>query len=267
MRTNRGVSMSKFPQEPVDSFDICDLALRQYFTVLKPALPLIILLTLAQAFTFYLGHLFSSTILNVIFEVVGLILFLYFSGALLCQIQSILEDSEMTFQDALRAMISRLIPFFICLLLIIAVVVLYYWFISHVMQTWIGPSTGEHAAMKNLFIFLFLCLSPIVIFIVFMIFAPAVVVLDQLNPIRAYGRSYRLIGVRWLQAFTIYACVGIVYILVAPGTLHAHFFMHYHVFLVFVLFVYVILLPFVFNYILFMLNDFKLRLAAEVDLE
>lgn len=257
--------MSNYPQQPVDAFDICDLALRHYRKVLQRTWPLMVFITLSQAFSFYMGHLFTSVTLNVICDVIGLLFFLYFCAAMLYQVQSVLDTKSIDFKQALAIVKTRYLPFVITLFCIVAVVVLYYWFISHMLQIWVG-NKAQASQMKSLLIFLFLCLAPIVIFVVFMIFSPILVLLDKVNPLAAFKDSYLLIGMRWIQAFTVYACLGVVYILVAPGTLHAHFLMHYYLFIPFVFVVYLILLPLVFNYVLFMLHDFKLRFASEQDL-
>jgi hypothetical protein len=164
-------------------------------------------------------------------------------------------------------MLPRFLPFFLGVLLIVVVVALYYLLVTHIMQIWIKPADVQHPSLKNMLIFIFLCLAPIIIFIVFMILSLPLIIIDKINPLKAMARSHQIIGARWLQAFTAYACLGIIYILVSPGTLHAHFFRHYHLFMVFVFVVYCILLPLLFNYILFMMNDFKLRMEDEVDFE
>ncbi len=259
--------MSLLPTEPVDAFDVFDCALKNYLGLLTQSFFLIILITLAQAFTFYLGHLFAKMYLNAIFELIGLLLFLYCSGAMLYQAQQLLEAKRCSVKDALYQMWGRCLPFFAGAILLVVIVALYYYLLTYVVQVWLQPIAAPHASLKNMLIFIFLCLAPILVFIVFMIFSLPLIIIDRLNPFKAFLRSYVLIGSRWIQAFTIYACLGIIYILVSPGTLHAHFFMHYHVFMIFVWISYCILLPFLFNYLLVMLHDFKLRLAAEVDFE
>lgn len=257
--------MSRLPTNIVDPFSIFDHAVRHHLAVLKRSIGLIVLITLAQAFIYYVGSLSHSFVLNTIIKVIGVLVYLGFYGAMTYQVQSYLDGQDVSTRDALLQMRERYLPMIACALIISVIVVLYYVLITHVMHWWLGDSGGS--PIKSMIIFILLGVAPILIFLVFMILAIPLLIIDQLNPLRACQRSYMLIDTRWLQAFTVYACMGLIYILVSPHTLHAHFLLHYHVYMIFVFFVYCLLLPFYFNYVLFMINDLKLRAEADVDFD
>ena len=257
--------MSRLPTNIIDPFTVFDHAVRNHLAVFKRSILLIVLITLSEAFIYYLGHVVASPVVSVIFEVIGVLLFLYFYGAMLYQTQSYLDGQDVSAKEALLEMPGRYLQLLACAALILLIVTLYYLLITHVMQWWVGDT--QHATIKSMIIFILLGVAPILIFLVFMIFAVPLVVIDGLNPLRACQKSYLIIDTRWIQAFTVYACMGLIYILVSPHTLHAHFLMHYHVFMISVFVVYCVLLPFFVNYMLFMINDLKLRTEAQVDFE
>lgn len=257
--------MSRLPTTVIDPFTVFDHAVRNHLAMLKRSVLLIVLITLSEAFIYYLGHVTASQVISVILQVIGVLFFLYFYGAIIFQTQAYLDGQEVTAQEALLEMRGRYLQLLACAALILVTVSLYYVLITHIMQWWVGDT--PNATIKSMIIFILLGVAPILIFLVFMIFAIPLVVIDQLNPLRACQKSYLLIDTRWIQAFTVYACMGLIYILVSPHTLHAHFLMHYHVFMIFVFVMYCLLLPFFFNYMLFMINDLKLRADAQVDFE
>lgn len=257
--------MSRLPTTVIDPFTVFDHAVRNHLAMLKRSILLIILITLSEAFIYYLGEAITHHVLRGIFEIVGVLLFLYFYGAILYQTQSYLDGQDVSTKEALVAMRGRYLPLLACAAMILVIVAAYYLLITHVMQWWVGDT--PHATVKGMIIFILLGVAPILIFLVFMIFAMPLVVIDQLSPLRACQKSYLIIDTRWIQAFTVYACMGLIYILVSPRTLHAHFLMHYHVFMLFVFLVYCLLLPFFFNYMLFLINDLKLRAEVQTDFD
>ncbi len=256
--------MSGLPKKPVDVFDVFDYAVRHHFRVLKKILALIILMAFVQALIVYTDH-FVLNRLHWVIKIVGAVPMLFFTGALLYQAQMCLEEHESSLLHTLQVMLQRCIAFFMCAVLLTLLVVLYYFLVLQIMRVWIHPTGAEDGSIKGMLIFMGMYMIPTLIFIVFMIFALPLTIVDRLNPLKAMARSYVLIGTRWLQAFTVYACLGMMYILVTPNTLHAHFLIRYHLFMPFVFVMYLIFVPFIVNYLLFMLNDLKLRWAAQVD--
>src|SRR3990167_9353775 len=101
------MSMSQFPLQPVDAFDVFDYAARNHLRIFKKTYPFIILMTLVQTCVFYMEHVLASHYVTSLFCVVGLILFLFFAGAMLYQTQKTLEEQALSFKEALQGMYRR----------------------------------------------------------------------------------------------------------------------------------------------------------------
>ncbi|PHQ81122.1 MAG: hypothetical protein COB66_03150 [Coxiella sp. (in: Bacteria)] len=250
---------SQYPAEPTDIFDVFDNAMRSSFKVLKASIALIILITLAQGVIVYLGSISHSFTLNTIFEVIGGIIFLFFGCAMLYQANTVLQDKPISYQTAIQAMLPRIFKFYITLVVSLFIVFAYYVLAAYLMHLWGGTPSAHSSHTTRSLIFALVGLVPIIVCIGFYIFTFPLIILDDLPPLKAFAQSYRLVRARWLHSFTVYVAIGIVLLLVLPGTRHAMFFRRHHVLLLFDFVVFCILLPFLVNYVLFMLNDMKVR--------
>ena len=104
---------------------------------------------------------------------------------------------------------------------------------------------------------------PLTIGIVLCFFAIPILTIDVINMLPAFRESVGLVGYKnWLRTFAAYAAILITALIVSPVTRHGHWLrMHYLSFL-FDAAVFILLAPLIINFILFLLNDLRLRQKA-----
>lgn len=250
--------MQPLADKPIDVFAVFDAAFKRTIPVLKETFATIILLTLAQAFIIYIAPLSTSHYFNLIVEVVGFIFFLYLCGVLVYQADQLFIDRPVTLQQACQTVLRRSPGYFAIIILIAAIIVGYYLLMAHVFRQPAGTRNNADMAIHGM-LFALVGLMPILLFVVFELFAIPLVLLRKVSVLKSLLHSYQLVGMRWLPAFSAYAMIGIVFVLVTPTTQHAHFFLRYHLLILFNFAIFCLLAPFVASYILIMLHDFETR--------
>lgn len=249
--------MSYFPREEKDIFYAIDQSFKCYWPVFKRIVPWAFCLTLIEGISTY-SNLY---LVNDVFYWICLLLesfaFLFVLGAMLYQANSILEEKPVTFKEACLMVCRRLGSMYMVFVLFIAIIISYCVLFFHIMHR-----LGEHAHSQPLLanIFLLFALALLMVFIVFFLFTLPLIVLEGLSALNAIKQAYQLSKSHPVLIFTVYASISIVAVVVFPATQHAHFFMRYHVWLLFDFIMYCLLLPFVLNYMLFLLNDLRTRL-------
>ncbi len=250
--------MHPLADKPIDVFEVFDSSFKRTLPVLKETFSTIILLTLAQAFIIYISPLSSSYYFNMIVEIVGFIFFIYCGGVLLYQTNQLFICEPVTLQEACQTVLRRSLSYFAIIILIAAIIVGYYALMAHVFRQPAGTQNNVDMAIHGL-LFAIVGLMPILLFVVFELFAIPLVLLRKVSVLKSLLRSYQLVGMRWLPAFSAYAMIGIIFVLVTPNTQHAHFFLRYHLLILFNFAIFCLLAPFVASYVLIMLHDFETR--------
>lgn len=248
--------MSYFPNEETDISYALDKSVHYSWVVLKKIIPLIFFITLIEGFATYVNPFVHSLLAYYFCLLIESLVFLFFLGAMLYQSHSILQQQAVSTIDACRVMLKRMIPVCITFIVFLVIIIAYYLLFSHIMH---AMSKGVHTLQFSSTIFFLFSMALLMVFIVFFLFSLPLIVLEGLSPLAAIGQSYKLSKSRPAQIFTVYAGMAFLAMAVFPNTQHAHFFMHNHVWMLFDFIVYCALLPFILNYMLFILNDLNIR--------
>ena len=249
--------MNYFPNEEKDVFYAIDKSFSCYWLVLQKILPSAFLLTLVGGIATYGNRLLHNTMLYWLFFLIEVLVFLFFAAALLYQTNSILVGKEVSHREACKTMLARIIPAYATLIVFALFIVGYHYLFAYLIQLVVAT----HIVVVLLSVF---SLAFLMVLIVFAFFSLPLIILDGLAPLGAIIKSYKLSKSRPAPIFTVYAALAVIVVAVLPYTRHAHFLMHHHVWLLYDFIVYCMLLPVIVNYLLFTLNDLKIRLATAV---
>lgn len=224
--------------------------------VIKAGWLSILCIWMAAMLVIYVDHIFLKPVyINVGLSVLGFLIVLFFLGVLLLQSQQVMSNSGASFCQTCRLMCRRALSYYSTTFLLIAMIIGYFyageWVIHHfVLGAAVQPSHKQSS--QALLYFMLGVVTPLIVVVVFCLFALPFVVLDACKPLQAIMRSYQLVGRHWVRVFFIYGVLGMMLILTIPTTLHAHFLMKYHVYPFFVLVVYFVCFPFISNLIVLM---------------
>lgn len=247
------------PNKPQDIFDLMKYAMLGYKKLLSSSFILIILLTLSLGILIYFTD-FSSYVLNLVFTLVSVVCMLFFWGAMLYQSDAVLKGSKISTLNACIYMGRRSAAFFGACLIMGLGITGYFYLIHWLIHVWAGE-IDSNTIIKTMIILFVFFIVPVCCTLIFFWFTLPLTILDKYSSLKALLKSPVLVGERWLQALTIYMGIGVLYIFTSPYTLHAHFFKSYHVLLAFDFVIYCLLLPLFLNYVVLLLNDFKLRFS------
>lgn len=239
--------MDRFAQSQGTLSDVWKQAAKQTLPLIRVSWLILLLVWLGAMIVIYADHLVLIPLAaNLAVSVVGYLLALFFTGSLLLCTQAIQDNEPLTFMAAMERMLARSPSYFTTILIFLAVIVSYYlgggWLIHHFTA---HPAAASGEPETAVMYFMMGVVAPLIVMIVFFIFAIPLTVIESCGPFKAFLRSYRLVGKHWLRAFSIYGVVCVLFILTVPTTLHAHFLMRYYVYPLFVLIVYMILMPFI----------------------
>lgn len=240
--------------QPVSS--VWKTASQLILPVIKAGWLSVLCIWMAAMLVIYVDHIFLKPVyINVGLSVLGFLIVLFFLGVLLLQSQQVMSDSDTSFCRAWRLMCRRALSYYSTAFLLMTMIVGYFyvgeWAIHHfVLGAAVQPSHKQSS--QALLYFMLGVVTPLIVIIVFCLFALPFVVLDACKPLKAIMRSYQLVGRHWVRVFFIYGVLGMMLILTIPTTLHAHFLMKYHVYPFFVLLVYLVCFPFISNLIVLM---------------
>ena len=248
--------MSFFPNEEKDIFYALDKSFSCYWQIFKKIIPWAFFLTLTEGIATYGNAHLSNSIFYWLCLGLESLVFLFFFGAMFYQANSILEERSVALSDACRVMLQRFVPMYLTFVVFLVFIVGYSCLSYYVMHL---ISKNAHAGHFLLNLFFLFSLALLMVFIVFFLFSLPLILLDGFSPLKAIMQSYQLSRSRPAPIFTVYASMALIAVAVFPRTKHAHFLMQHHVWLLFDFVMYCILLPFVVNYMLFILNDLKVR--------
>lgn len=248
--------MSYFPREEKDIFYAIDQSFKCYWPVFKSIVPWAFCLALLEEIATYSNLYLVNNVVYWICLLLESVVFLFILGAMLYQAHNILEEKPVTFKESCYLLGKRLGSMVATFAVFVIFIVSYFLLFSHIIHR-LGERAHSHPLVVNIF-FLF-ALALLMVFIVFFLFTLPLIVLEDLSPLHAIKQSYRLSKSRPVPIFTVYASIALVAVVVFPATQHARFFMHYHIWFLFDFIIYCVLLPFVLNYMLFILNDLRIR--------
>lgn len=227
--------------------DVWKQASQLTIPVIKSSWMAVLLIWAGTMLMIYADHIVLHPLAaNITLSAIGCIAFLFFLGVLLLLAQSVVAGDALSFTSAVSRMGKHALFYFLTLVLLCALIFGYYfggaWLVHHLT---VSQAASGSQSKQAVMYFMMGVVAPLVVMVVFFLFALPLVVIEGCNPLRAFIRSYQLVGKQWVRAFSIYGMMGVVFILTSPTTLHAHFLMRYHVYPLFVLCIFLIFMPFI----------------------
>ena len=251
--------MSPAPAPSADLLDMIGFALRRMTVTLRKTVRLQLLLWLLSMVFVYAGRLTVSPMIQLAIELVVLAGIVFTVCALIIRTEGVLTGVKRSLQDDLTSTLMQSGHCIGAIVIEIALIVGYFLLSNHVLHRLglLSPVATQADVAQHVLIYALGVITPIVVLIVLFIFVLPIILVDRKPCWIAMRLSAQFVGFQWLRVFTLYVLIGFLLLLTMPSTLHAHFFMHYHVYPLYVLLVYLAMVPFILN--LWLLVWFQLR--------
>ncbi len=253
--------MNVYPTESKSITRLISYSFANYAKVLKAIIPLILLATLVKDIYIYWGGMPSIQIIRMIIVIILVILEIYFWLAAFYSANETLKGEPMSVKVVCRTVYYKWSSIYAGVFAFIlgCCVIFFVGYLISAIFIGIFPDKTLVRALS----YLLLIGIPLTIGIVLCFFTIPILTINTVNMISAFRESVRLVGYKnWLQTFVAYAAILITFLIVSPETRHGHWLrMHYLSFL-FDAAVFILVAPLIINFILFLLNDLRLRQKA-----
>lgn len=253
--------MNVYPTEPKSMTQLIGYSFANYAKVLKAIIPLILLATLAKDIYIYWGGMPSIQIIRMIIVIILVILGIYFWLAALYSANETLKGKPISVKMACRTVYYKWSSIYAGVFAFIlgCCVIFFVGYLISAIFIAIFPDKTLARALS----YLILIGIPLTIGIVLCFFAIPILTINTVNMIPAFRESVRLVGHKnWLQTFVAYAAILITFLIVLPGTRHGHWLRVHYLSFLFDAAVFILVAPLIINFILFLLNDLRLRQKA-----
>jgi hypothetical protein len=250
--------MNNYPKVANSMTTLIGLSFKYYLPILRIIFPLILLMVLVKDLYLYLGGLPTNHWLRMIIIFIILLLQVYLSSSALLSTNGFLAGTPLRLSVACRTIYNRIatiyLGFFALILIFCAI-----FFIGHLLSGLVVYVSANKTMAYNFAIVLLLGL-PLTICLVLFFFIMPLLALGTNNMAAAFRESIALVNYRnWLKTFILYAICVLFLLIISPGTLHGQWLIRHHLNFVFDIIVFSLVLPLIFNFILFLLNDLRIR--------
>ncbi len=248
--------MSLYPSLPKPISFLIIESIKKYGAVLKAIFPLILLLAVVKDLYFYFGGMPKNTIAVWVIILVMVLMEVYLLSAAILGTHKILSGSPGRLNQTCRETfqkVSSIYAGFFALIIILCVLFFIGYGIAYLL------SRGSQPVIQNLLMLFFIGV-PITYSLVMFFFVIPSLIVESVSVTTAFRQSFSQAGyTSWLRAFSCYAAFLVFFFVLLPSTRHGVWLVRYHVIFIFDVVMLSIFLPLLLNYLLFMLNDLKLR--------
>lgn len=246
---------SEFPEVPLDFGDIMGLSIKRYHRAFLATVVFIVFMSIAQGVDIYLHRYFTSSFMHWLIFIVTGIVYLFFASAGFYQTHATFLGKASDPGKTLQLLLPRIPKVIALVAILFGGLLLWHYLVYHFGGEWIGhPKAHPGRLALLMFVFYFL---PSLVALGFFAYTVPLMVLDNPSLLAVWGIAQRLVGDRWIRGFALYLGFLIIVAVVWPYSLHAHFFMRYHLLVLFIFVMYCVLLPVYFNMAVLLIHDFK----------
>ncbi len=250
------------PKEPLHLSELFGLAVRKLTPTMRVTVPLIFLMVLVKDFSTYMNIVPSNTTASIIYMVVSAALFVYFWAVSLRMTASVWQGDFFKLGRAFKNSLYPTLHVYaaIVVYMVVAIALFYLgYLVTHLLgHTALG---GKNVA---LLVFFFITAFPYFFFAVLCLLTYPIIVLQKTPVWKAFLSAVKLTGKsHWLWSLAIYAVFAIMYFLITPTTLHAHFLRRYYLSAPFDFIIMLFLVPLLNNLFVLVLNNMQLDQKAQ----
>lgn len=243
----------RYPSTRQDFSDLLLSTFKYYPRALLTLLPYALLLGVTSSLYFYTGNLPDNMWIKLIVGLIITMVQLYFWAAALMAMHRYFNEKENAMSTVFRLAGARfpsvLMGFFLSIL--IGVAVFYIGYLLTIILSWLAP---ENRLLYTILLMLFVSFPLMVIAVYLILFLPQLAVMEK-GVGTALKDCFKKIGMaNWIVTLILYVYVLLLLFLTYPQAHHMLWLRAHFLGWPFNLLLYVVLLPFIVNYTLLLLN-------------
>ena len=236
-------------------FDVFVESIKRQPALYRKTLGITLLIVIVKDWYLYCGGMPINPIAFHVVAAVMALLMIYLFACFIYSCDKIRQGHTLSLRQVFVDTAKRIAQVYLICVFIVAFCVGFYYLGHYLAQLWVGVHLKP--TKKYMMIIILFTIFPILYGIVVLLFAPILALLKNCTALKAVKNSIYLSWFHWFYVFSLYVFIGIIYILVSPLSLHAHFFIRYHVMIVFDFIVFAMLLPVFTNMALTILSELE----------
>jgi hypothetical protein len=204
-------------------------------------LPIVLLVVIVKDLYLYCGGMpAQKTLFFIVSGIMTIALIFLFS----CSIKAtdlMLRGSYQSLRQVFSQTLERMLHVYLICVFVMIYIIGFYYLGTYAIYHWGGKGSGS--ATKDMFILFLFAVAPILFGVVTMLFSPALILTRGMNAFQAIKQSILMTWFHWFYAFSVYACLAIIIVLVLPISKHIQFMIEHHIIALFDFIVLALLLP------------------------